>query len=107
MILNIPLAEANKVKDGEAFYTIKQVLKKKFRESKLTDKILTRKDSEISFEILSYSLFDNMHDALDSFDFKLFNVGNTKEDVLKYYRNLNGTRSPKKWKTIVFKLKKF
>ena len=26
MILNIPLAEANKVKDGEVFYTIKQMM---------------------------------------------------------------------------------
>lgn len=105
MILNIPLEEAKKVEKGEAFYTIKQILRCKFRESMLSDKILTRKISDIKFEILSYDIFDNMHDALSYFDFKLFNTGNTQEKVFQHYRKLNGKRSPKKWITVVFKLK--
>lgn len=105
MILNIPLCEANKVEKGETFYTIKLILKDKFRPKRLNEKILTRKDSTANFEIVSYSTFNNMHDALNQFDFKLFNVANTKEDTFRYYRRLNGQHSPKKWTTVVFKLK--
>ena len=105
MTLNIPLKDANKVKKGEPFYTIKHILKRNFKEQMLADKILTRKDSSMQFKILSYEIFDNMHDAFKCFDFKLFNAGNTQEEVFRYYRNLNGNRSPKKWVTIVFYLK--
>jgi len=105
MILNIPLEEAKKVEKGKSFYTIKQILRSKFKESMLKDKILIRKDSDITFEIISYNIFDNMHDALEYFDFNLFNVGNTKDKVFHYYRGINGKRSSKKWITVVFKLK--
>lgn len=105
MILNISPVEASKVKKGDSFYTIKQILKSKFSESKLNTNLLTRKDSEVSFEILSYNVFNDIHEALNNIDYRLFNVGDNKEEVFKYYRSLNGKRSSKKWITIVFELK--
>lgn len=105
MKLNIHLEEADKVKKGKEFYTIKQILRRNFDESMLNDKILIRKDYTMKFEILSYCIFDNIQSVFKCYNFKVFNVGNSEEEVLEYYKKLNGKHCNRKWITVVFKLK--
>jgi len=106
MTLNIPLVESSKVKPGAEFYIIKPILKKKWDKSKIKSKIIKQKGADKEFRILQYSVFENVNTVFDFFDYKLFRVGKTKDDVIKYYRKLYGNSFLKQdWIILVLKLK--
>ena len=106
MVLNIPYIETSKSKDGSPFYTIRPILKRNWDTSKISNKTIKQRDKNKYYKILNYSVFENLDTLFDFYDYKLFNVGKTKEDVIKYYRKLYGKQLiSKKRFFVVFRLR--
>lgn len=105
IVLKIPDIEINKSDNNQTFWTIRPILRRKFKDIDLDNaNIIKYKDNK--FQILEFQTFDTLEEALKNKDYLKFGVGKSRGKVFRYYRQLYGKIPPSKWVLMVLQLKK-